>query len=64
MVFILFDGRPSLVFLLSIRVQLDICTQPNNCLLFWLSSDSHYVYSMIIILDFPWLSLSEHKISS
>lgn len=36
----------------------------NSCLLFWFSSDSQYVYSMIIILDFPWLSLSEHKISS
>ena len=35
-----------------------------SSLLFWLSTESHYVYSTIIILDFPWLSLSEYKISS
>lgn len=28
------------------------------------STKSHYGYSKIIILDFPWLTLSEYKISS
>lgn len=36
----------------------------DNSVLLWLSTQSHYVYNKIIILDFPLFSLSEFKISS